>query len=226
LQPSFFSPKFGDFIKKQQGAAAMFYKILGSGSKGNCVKINDVLIDCGLPFKKIKEELYDVKYLLLTHIHSDHIKPDTLLAIIENFPHIKIISNYEVYERFPICIIANAGFPVVTDDYVFHPFEALHDVVCYGYTWTDAEGNEIIYCTDTGSMENAPVGPYDYLFLESNHDEKKLEQARLHGNKGGYDPFLSGKRHLSTQECKAFFYMNRRSRESELIELHKSSRFY
>ena len=203
----------------------MFYKIISSGSKGNCVKINDVLIDCGVSFKAIKEELYDVKYLLLTHIHSDHIKPDTLLAIIENFPHIKVISNYEVYERFPVCTIANAGFPVITDDYHFYPFEALHDVVCYGYVWQHGE-NRIIYCTDTGSMENAPEGPYDYIFIESNHDEAKLEQARKHGKKGGYDPFLSGKRHLSTQEAKAFYYMHRRSRESEFIELHKSSRFY
>jgi len=48
LQPSFFSPKFGDFIKKQQGATTMNYKIVSSGSKGNCVLVNDVLIDCGV----------------------------------------------------------------------------------------------------------------------------------------------------------------------------------
>jgi hypothetical protein len=43
---------------------------------------------------------------------------------------------------------------------------------------------------------------------------------------GNYSPYLSGKRHLSTQQAKAFWYMHRRSADSELIELHKSARFY
>lgn len=202
----------------------MNYKVISSGSKGNCVKINNVLVDCGVPFTKIKKDLYDVKYLLLTHIHSDHIKPQTLLQILESFPHIQIIGNHEVYQQYPVCTIANAGFDIETDDYTFTPFEALHDVLCYGFTW-EHEGKRILYCTDTGSMENAPDLKYDYFFLESNHDEKKLAAA-IGTGKGRYDPFMSGKRHLSTQAAKAFYYMHRRSRESEFIELHKSSRFY
>ena len=204
----------------------MEYKIISSGSKGNCIKIGtDVMVDCGVAFTKIRKDLYDIKYLLLTHIHSDHIKPQTLLQILESFPHIKIIGNHEVFQHYPICTIANAGFDVVTDDYIFTPFEALHDVLCYGFAW-EQEGKSIIYCTDTGSMENAPPDRvYDYFFLESNHDEKKL-QAAIGTGKGRYDPYLSGKRHLSTQACKAFFYTHRRTPEAELIELHKSSRFY
>ena len=202
----------------------MEYKIISSGSKGNCVKINDVLVDCGVPYTKIKKELYDVKYLLLTHIHSDHIKPQTLLQIVESFPHIQIIGNHEVFQEYPICTIANAGFDVITDDYNFYPFEAVHDVLCYGFVWEYEEKN-IIYCTDTGNLENAPNQVYDYFFLESNHDEKKLEAA-IGTGKGRYDPYLSGKRHLSTQTCKAFYYTHRRTTEAELIELHKSNRFY
>lgn len=203
------------------------YKILSSGSKGNCVKIDDILIDCGIAFSKIKAEadLYNIKYLLLTHIHFDHIKPQTLLQILEMFPHIQIIGNHEVYQEYPICTIANAGFEIVTDDYIFNCFEAVHDVLCYGYYWTDKQGKKIIYCTDTGTMENAPDEKFDYIFLESNHDEKKL-QAAFGTGKGRYDPYLSGKRHLSTQECKAWYYMHRRTIEAELIELHKSNRFY
>lgn len=202
----------------------MNYKIISSGSNGNSVKINDVLVDCGVSFSKIKKELYDVKYLLLTHIHSDHIKQQTLLQILEFFPHIQIIGNHEVYQQYPICTIANAGFDVITDDYTFYPFEALHDVLCYGYVWQH-KGKNIIYCTDTGSLENAPNQLYDYFFLESNHDEKKLEAA-IGSGKGRYDPYKSGKRHLSTQAAKAFYYMHRRTIEAELIELHKSNRFY
>lgn len=58
---------------------------LGSGSSGNSflIKYNDniVLIDAGLSCKKITEKLdelnlsaYDIKGIVITHTHSDHIK--------------------------------------------------------------------------------------------------------------------------------------------------------
>ena len=56
----------------------MKYKIVSTGSQGNCVIINDVMVDCGVPFKDIEEDLYTMKYILLTHIHSDHINRTTL----------------------------------------------------------------------------------------------------------------------------------------------------
>jgi ribonuclease BN (tRNA processing enzyme) len=200
------------------------YKILSSGSHGNCVIINDVMVDCGIPYKKMRNDLYDIRYLIITHIHSDHMKLDTLLQIMRNFPRIQVIGNYEVHQAAMVNHIANAGHKIETEDYIFTPFECFHDVLTYGYTW-EYEGNRIIYCTDTSSMDNAPDDQYDYFFLESNHDESKLEQARSQ-KKGRYDPYMSGKRHLSTQAAKTFFYMHRRSKDSEFIELHKSSRFY
>jgi phosphoribosyl 1,2-cyclic phosphodiesterase len=202
----------------------MYYKIISSGSKGNAVIINDVLIDCGVPFNKIKDDLYEIKYLLITHIHSDHVRPATLKSIKTMFPKIQIIGNYEVHQTCSVDTIANAGFEVVTEDYVFNPFECVHDVLCYGFTWKFGE-LDIIYATDTSNLKNAPKGKYDYLFIESNHSEKKLELAS-NNVKGGYNPYLSGKRHLSTEAAKNFYYLNRKSRESEFIELHRSERFY
>ncbi len=35
------------------------YEILGSGSSGNCVVIEDMMVDIGLPYERIKENLYD-----------------------------------------------------------------------------------------------------------------------------------------------------------------------
>jgi phosphoribosyl 1,2-cyclic phosphodiesterase len=201
------------------------YKILSSGSQGNCVIINgDIMFDCGIPYKKMKNDLYDVKYLIITHVHTDHLKLETLLQIMRNFPRIQIIGNYEVHQAAMVNHIANAGHDIKTEDYIFTPFECFHDVLTYGYTFQIGE-DRIIYCTDTSSLENAPKDQYDYFFLESNHDEAKLEQAR-NQKKGRYDPYMSGKRHLSTQAAKAFYYTYRRSKDSELIELHKSSRFY
>lgn len=202
----------------------MFYEIISSGSKGNCVVINDVMVDCGVPFKQISDYLYDIKYLLLTHIHGDHIRPATLKSIKRMFPKITIIGNYEVHQHFGVDKIANEGFPVETPDYSFLPFECEHNVVTHGFTWK-YDGSYIIYATDTSTMEHAPDLHYDYLFIESNHCEKKLELA-ADQVKYGYNPYLSGKRHLSTQQAKTFYYTHRRNRDSEFIELHKSERFY
>jgi ribonuclease BN (tRNA processing enzyme) len=203
----------------------MDYSIISTGSKGNCVIINkNIMVDCGVAFRSIKKYLYDVKYLLLTHTHSDHINRKTIQLIAEEFPKIIIIGNHEVHQVWNCSFIANAGFDIVTEDYTFTPFEALHDVLCYGFVF-EVDGQRVIYCTDTGTMENAPEGVYDYFFIESNHDEQKLEQVR-NQYKGTYNPYLSGKRHLSTQQAKGFYFMNRRSPDSVFIELHMSERFY
>lgn len=203
----------------------MNYRIIASGSKGNAVLINDVMVDCGIAFSKLKDYLYDVKVLLLTHIHSDHIKPSTLKRIKQEFPHINIVGNYEVAQVFGVDHIINVGYPLELKDYVFEAFECSHDVLTYGYIWS-FDNYEIIYATDTNSLDNAPKKKYDFLFLESNYDEIKLEKARGKVKTYGYDPYASGLRHLSTKDCKTFYYLNRRDRASELIELHKSERFY
>lgn len=202
----------------------MKYKVVSSGSQGNCVIINDVMVDCGVPFKEIEEYLYDIRYLLLTHSHSDHINKTTLNRIKKRFPRIAIIGNYEVHLLHRVNHISNNGFDVELKNYTFTPFECVHDVVTQGFTWK-YKGHDIIYATDTASLEHAPRKKYDYLFLESNHDIKKLEKVRAERD-GSYSPYLSAMRHLSTKDCKTFYYLNRKSRESELIELHQSKRFY
>lgn len=202
----------------------MDYEVISTGSHGNCVIINDVMIDCGIAFKDIEEHLYNVKYLLLTHNHSDHIKKATLRKIKSKFPRVQIIGNYEVHQVHKVDTVSNHGYPVETKDYTFIPFECVHDVVTQGFTWKYKD-YEIIYATDTSSLENAPIKKYDYLFLESNHDEKKLEKV-IGERKGSYSPYLSSKRHLSTKACRTFYYLNRRNRDSKLIELHMSKRFY
>ena len=187
----------------------MNYKIISTGSKGNCCILHeDVMVDCGVPYSKIKNELIQVKYLVDNTYTSRSYASQDHQTDCNNFPRIKMIGNYEVHDVYNCNIIANAGFDIVTDDYVFHPFEFVHDVLCYGYTW-EWNGQSIIYATDTSTLDNAPAGKYDWLFLESNHDENKLEQVRDQHH-GSYNPYVSGKRHLCTQQAKTFYYSNRK----------------
>lgn len=211
----------------------MDYKIISSGSKGNAVIIGNILVDCGVAFKYLKEYLYDVDILLLTHIHSDHIKESTLKNIVVMFPNIRIFGNYEVcqvFNEYPITVV-NEEIPFYALDHIapgmgrIVPFKCLHDVLCYGFVW-EFQGNRIIYATDTSDLRNAPELTYDYFFIESNHDEKKVAQLISQRNKFGYNAYAGAKRHMSTQTAKGFYYMHRESADSKFIELHKSSRFY
>lgn len=200
------------------------YKVIASGSAGNCVKIENLIFDIGVSYKAIKEYLYTTKYIIITHTHSDHVKESTFKRIRKEFPRIKFIGNYEVNNKFEMDLVSLEDVPVVLDGLTLIPFDCPHDVLNYGYTF-DLKGFKVIYATDTVSLDKAPTGPYDYLFIESNHDENKLKEIQS-VNKNGYRPFLGAKRHFSTQEAKLFYYMNRKGPESVLIELHKSNRFY
>ena len=49
----------------------MNFEVVATGSKGNAVIINDeILIDCGVAFKKIEPYVKKLKLVLLTHVHS------------------------------------------------------------------------------------------------------------------------------------------------------------
>ena len=198
------------------------YTVIASGSRGNAVLIEDVLVDIGVPFKALKEYLYNVKYIIIKHIHSDHLRLATYKKIKQLFPNIVFIANWEVASKVEIDYLVNAGYPLTVGEYTFAPFELIHDVLCYGYTW-EVNDKRIIYATDTHSLKNAPDAKYDYMFLESNYDPNKIKMVKP---TRGYDARLSALRHLSTFDSKQFYYTHRRDENSEWIELHKSSRFY
>lgn len=201
------------------------YHIIGSGSTGNAVRIGKVMIDCGMPYKDMKEDLYKCDTLLITHIHTDHLKKQTFLSILSDFPRIKTFANPTVaYQIYINEVISTYPFKTPSG-LVITPYEGRHDTEVTYFTWEQNSQN-IIYATDTNLVENPNRIKFDYLFLESNYDEQKLNEIAKQYARKGYDPWTSSHRHLSTQQSKAFYYMNRRSPESHWIELHKSGRFY
>ena len=70
------------------------YNIISTGSQGNAVVINKViLIDCGVSFKALQPFYKALKLVLLTHIHSDHF----------NKQAIKILARERPTLRFACC---------------------------------------------------------------------------------------------------------------------------
>lgn len=183
------------------------------------------MFDCGIAFSKMKDDLYKVDSLLLTHAHSDHIKPRTLELIRKEFPNIRMYANADVAYQFPIDkVIGTAPFKVRGKKDII-PFDGVHDVPVTGYV-IQTKGMNILYMTDTAKVNPPGDLRFDYVFLESNFDERKLRELSKQYRRKGYDPYLSVTRHLSTQKCKEFYYVNRRNEESVLVELHQSHRFY
>lgn len=201
----------------------MNYNVIQSGSRGNAVIIENLLVDIGVPYKGLKEYLYEVEYIFITHRHSDHLNLTTYERIRRDFPRIKIMGNWSVATAVTKPLDKIVTFkPIKLKGMVITPFEVPHDVVTHGLV-LETKTEKAIYVTDSAGTKAWPVDKYDLLFIESNHCEKKLALAK---SRKGYDPKVSSKRHCSTQEAKAFYYMNRKSKESEWIELHKSERFY
>lgn len=49
----------------------MHYEILKTGSKGNCIIVENVFaLDIGIPYKTIKPYLDDIKMIFISHRHT------------------------------------------------------------------------------------------------------------------------------------------------------------
>ena len=209
------------------------YKILSSGSIGNAVRIRNIMIDCGIAFNKMKEELYKCQYLLITHDHQDHVKPAVLNQIVEQFPNIEIYSTYKVAR-------INDAVTAINTDYLpiwlqkaacnMWAIPVPHNTLCFGYVLR-FDDLDILYATDLKNTDDLDSFSeefgirYDYTFLEANYDQTKL---RMLGDEwhGQYNAYVdSSERHLAKDESLRF-YVKHRKEGGEYIELHKSTRFY
>lgn len=200
------------------------YEIISTGSDGNCVRIGSIMIDCGIAYSHLREALYKTQTLLITHTHADHIKGPTYKKIRKEFPRIEVYGNSDVAYEYKIDHIIGTK-PFKVKGALITPYEGVHDVPVT-YFIIQMNDMNIFYATDTCKVENPDHLPLDWIFCESNYDERKLKELAKQYKRKGYDPAQSNLRHLSTQKCKEFYYVNRRDADSPLIELHMSKRFY
>ena len=209
------------------------YTILSSGSIGNAVRIRNIMIDCGIAFNKMKEELYKCQYLLITHEHQDHVKPAVLRQIVAQFPNIEIYSTYKVARISDAVTAINTDYlPIYLPkaECNMWAIPVPHNTLCFAYVLRFGD-LDVLYGTDlknTADLERFTDEKrlrYDYIFLEANYDDTKLA---LLGNEwhGQYNAYIdSSERHLAKDESLKF-YVKYRKEGGEHLELHKSSRFY
>lgn len=188
----------------------MTYNIISTGSQGNAVVINDdILIDCGVPFKSLADAKKDLKLVLLTHEHGDHFRPRTVRALSKERPTLRWgCCDWMVHhlleagvDKRRIDVLA----PWSGYDYGFstvRPEPLVHNVQNCGYHIQI--GNErLFYATDTGTLDGIEAKGYDLYLIEANHLraelEQRIEEKRATGE-FAYE-YAAAQNHLSQEQA-------------------------
>ncbi len=190
-------------------------KSLASGSKGNCVLIDNgktkILIDAGISNRQIITKLAsldifinDISCVLITHEHIDHIK-----SVEKILPFLPVYASFDtidaiIYKNNKISFdaITPLGDTLNVEDIKITKLSTSHDAIdSIGFLIEDND-SKIAYLTDLGYMPKdllERIKGVNKILLESNHDIELLKN-------GKYTPslkqrILSKKGHLSNDDC-------------------------
>ena len=190
----------------------------GSGSSGNCAFLGNenggILIDAGVDPEHVYHDLENngirianVKGILLTHDHADHIR--YAYKIVRDNKHMRIyctprlmggllrhrnvsrhIKNYQVsiFKEIPFFL---AGMKITA-------FETSHDAIDNMGFCFEAGGKSFVVATDMGTISERAahyMRQAHFLMIESNYDQKMLDtgkypeylKARVRSDKGHLD---------------------------------------
>lgn len=166
----------------------MIYKILATGSDGNCVIINDTLmIDCGVPYKTVEPYLGKIQLVLLTHLHGDHFNPATIKRMAYDKPSLRfgccewmvhaLIAAQVRPQQIDVFDIDKWGQYNGTKKLILSPVKLTHNTDNCGWK-VFHDGESLFYATDTGTLDGIFAPGYDLYMVEANHTRAELE-ARL-----------------------------------------------
>lgn len=187
----------------------MEFKILKSSSKGNAYLLNsELLIDCGIAFKHLEDIIDDIKIILLTHEHSDHLNVSTLKKLI-NVHNIKCVAPSYLkakLDEIDNVHLVSTDKVVETKKYVIKMFETFHNVPNVAYFVHNKETKfNHFHATDTFEVPDV-LEELDSVSIETNyceHEIQKLIEQDINDNK--YCHYIhSQKNHLSIQKALRF----------------------
>lgn len=210
---------------------------LGSSSDGNChiLYTNGVgiMLDCGINVRNINAVIkdYNIKHILLTHKHKDHIS-----SILENKIVDKgqfIYGNEDVIDKIKdtkyinkVTLEKNKKY-VIDDNFYIVTFEIPHDVMNFGYLIHDNSTNtNTVYITDIGYISNLNFDNVTNFIIECNYDDDLYQE--ISKDDEGYVRYartmgIFG--HISVQECSDFINRNVGINTLNVVLLHISRNF-
>lgn len=196
-------------------ASSMIYKIIGTGSSGNALLLeNGILVDCGVPYKDIKDEV--IGLVLLTHRHSDHFRIATIKKLAQDHPMIRFAApEYLAQDLVEKCLVDTRRIDIIQRgehyDYglaTIMSYPLVHDVDNVGW-WLEINGQTAVYITDTGTVDHLSykeLEKADYYFLEANYEDDEIDQRiekKLQAGDFAYEARVK-ETHLSLKQAQDF----------------------
>ena len=195
----------------------MEYNIISTGSHGNAVVLNDyILIDCGVSFKALKDVYKDIKIVLLTHKHNDHLKKSTIRQLAKERPTLRFGCCEWLVPDLLKCDVPRQNIDVfeiggIYDYRLFKlsPIKLYHDVPNCGYRLFIGD-KKALYATDTEHLDGITAKGYDLYLIEANYTVDDLQRRiREKEEKGEYSYEMNAAtRHLSKEQADDFLYEN------------------
>ena len=194
----------------------------GSGSSGNCYYLSTgtdaLIIDAGVGLRGLRKNckeygvnLHNVRHLLITHDHADHIKSVGSMSADFTLPvyatrevHAGINRNYCITKKVAHELVSyvEKDKTVILGDFQVTPFNVPHDSSDNVGYFIEAGGTDFCLITDAGMVTDEMktfISRAHHLVIEANHDEEMVMS-------GPYPQFLkerilSGTGHLSNRSC-------------------------
>lgn len=207
----------------------MDFNIISTGSKGNAVILNDeILIDCGVPFKAIKPYVKGLKLVLLTHLHSDHFKPETIRKLAAERPSLRFGCGKWLLPSVLACGVPKWRIDIYTPNLKNHYTDDLqlimiplkHNVSNCGYKLF-LNGEKIFYATDCNNLDGIDARNYDLYMIEANYEDEEIQQriAEKEANGQYVYEYQVLNNHLSKQRADNFIAENAGDK-SRFVYLH------
>lgn len=161
----------------------MNYNIISTGSQGNAIVLNEIiLIDCGVPFKDLKDVYKDLRIVLLTHIHGDHFNKTTIRKLAAERPTLRFACCSWLVSELLQCGVSVHNIDSLEIGRIYDysafkvsPVKLYHDVDNAGWrVFQNAE--KAIYMTDTVTLEGITAKNYDLYLVEANYITEELEE--------------------------------------------------
>lgn len=180
--------------------------IISSSSSGNAyIYFENILLDIGVPYTKIKPYTQQIKYVLLTHTHSDHFNIKTLKKLLYENPKIRVCCGWYLVEKLlnnnipaPNIFVLETEKNYIIGDYSISSVMAYHDVPNIGYKIHNNRTNKkIFHISDTSQIDHIEAKDYDFYALEGNYEADDVLQDIIKAEEDEYG-FSYRKRVLTT----------------------------
>ena len=224
----------------------MPYTLIRSGSDGNCIIYKEqVMVDIGIKLKDrelIVPYLDNIKVIIITHRHSDHIQIPLMKWIIENYPEITFMYIEDVREYLDEKLVRKVKGETVQIEVPkeviiepnkiynlgilkFQPINLYHDVPNIALYIHFKDGYKVFHATDTHTLEGISIpSNTDLIAIEHHHIEEHYE--KLIEEKvmlGEYSHEIGAKNvHMSFEDAIEFLKRNN-IEGSKVLRLHMSS---